>query len=278
MQTVPAFQLVPASPNDVVEIDALRAAIDWGPGGWFLGPLMAAGGRMVFARDTDGALLGMGGGAVFRPSGFIANMVVRPDIKRRGIGRGVFEHLIGWLKDQGIENIQLEATDEGRPLYEQYGFSVRWESVMGTLESVPTPGDERGIALADESAWRGIAALDRLSYGGDRAQFLRQLAASGGFDVFALTEAERVRAFGFRRPGRLGPVVADSPESAERLARALSSRAAVGDILSIGHPQHAAFWEALGMTIDRHDARMTMGAAPADRVEMIYGMVSAGAG
>lgn len=120
---------MPLTADDLPAIDALRDLIGWGPGSWFLEPMMATGGCVLGLKDERGQLTAMGGAAVFEQIGLINNMVVRPEMKRQGMGRTVFASLLAWLSHQGITKVQLEATEEGKPSYEQYRFRTRWESV-----------------------------------------------------------------------------------------------------------------------------------------------------
>jgi GNAT superfamily N-acetyltransferase len=265
--------------SDLPDIDDLREAIGWGAGRWFLEPMVSNGGCVPGIRTVDGELLAMGGTAVFEPFGFICNMVVKPGLKRQGMGRRLFEHLLAWLRQRGLESIQLEATDEGKPLYEQYGFATRWESVSASMQAPVQRGDESGIAPVLDTDWPAIAALDRVAYGGDRSAFLRLLAAGPHReDGLVLTANGRLEAFGFRYPGRIGPLVAANEPAAERLARALAARAPVGTYATVGHPMHTVFWERLGFEVHPFDVRMSVGPAVRDEPGMVYSMLNGGVG
>ena len=81
-----------------------------------------------------GRVVGAGGVSFFQvlptysnPSGqkaYIMNMYTDPAYRRRGIARSILEMLVQECKRHGITAISLEATDMGRPLYEQYGFTA----------------------------------------------------------------------------------------------------------------------------------------------------------
>ena len=84
---------------------------------------------LVFDGDT---WIGAGGVSFYRimptyhnPSGrraYLMNIYTRPDYRRRGIARHIVDLLVGEARQRGITGISLEATDMGRPLYEDYGF------------------------------------------------------------------------------------------------------------------------------------------------------------
>ncbi|MEO8539630.1 MAG: GNAT family N-acetyltransferase, partial [bacterium] len=119
--------------EELASIDSLRGSIGWGAGSWFLGAMVADGGVVLASLDDEREPVAMGGASNCGSFGFVCNMVVRPEMKRRGLGRTVFEGLMSWHREQSMATVQLEATEEGKPLYEQYGFSTRWESVSGSM-------------------------------------------------------------------------------------------------------------------------------------------------
>lgn len=53
---------------------------------------------------------------------YIMNMYTAPEYRRQGIAIHTLDLLIKDVKEQGVSQIALEATDMGRPLYEKYGF------------------------------------------------------------------------------------------------------------------------------------------------------------
>ncbi len=53
---------------------------------------------------------------------FIMNIYTNPDYRRKGIAYKVLDLLVKDAKERGVENIILDSTVMGRPLYEKYGF------------------------------------------------------------------------------------------------------------------------------------------------------------
>lgn len=67
------------------------------------------------------------------PSGkraHVMNVHVREDYQRQGIARQMLERLIAEAKERGVTEITLDATDEGRPLYEKCGFAASDECML----------------------------------------------------------------------------------------------------------------------------------------------------
>jgi GNAT superfamily N-acetyltransferase len=55
--------------------------------------------------------------------GYVMNMFTRPEWRRRGIARALLHAVLDFLREQGIAQVSLHATADGRPLYEQAGFA-----------------------------------------------------------------------------------------------------------------------------------------------------------
>lgn len=110
------------APPTAAELLGMRDAAGWS--GYSEKALARAAtvGRWVTARLDDGQLVGMGrsiGDGVMYAS--IWDMIVRPEFRRRGIGRRIFEELLRPLGGHSL--VALVATPAGLPLYKQYGFA-----------------------------------------------------------------------------------------------------------------------------------------------------------
>ena len=91
---------------------------------------------LVYDREN---FIGAGGVSFYQvmptyhnPSGkkaYIMNMYTAPEYRRQGIAFHTLDLLVKAVKEQGISQIALEATDMGRPLYQKYGF-VKMEDEM----------------------------------------------------------------------------------------------------------------------------------------------------
>ena len=97
--------------------------------------------------------------AILQPDGplaWIAMMLVDPAVRRRSIGSGLFEHVVGIAK---APSIGLDATGEGRLLYARYGFEPvceieRWHRGTGAWTTIP----ERNITCP----WRSGGASNQI--------------------------------------------------------------------------------------------------------------------
>ncbi|HEX3052035.1 MAG TPA: GNAT family N-acetyltransferase [Aggregatilineaceae bacterium] len=151
--------------------------------------------------------------------GWIGMMVVAPEHQRQGLGRQLIRAALDHLIDRGTERIMLDATEQGRPLYEQMGFRAlhkieRWEGKASTYMGARA---DRMRSQHLEAA----AALDCRLMGMVRPHILRRLFEE--FPNLAWIDIERGTVEGFllgRKMGAgyyLGPWMSNSAKSAEKL-------------------------------------------------------------
>jgi GNAT superfamily N-acetyltransferase len=177
----------------------------------------------------------------------VGMMLVAARYGRRGLGRGLMEHVIA---EAGDATVTLFATDLGRPLYEQLGFTPvrRSVSFVGAFR----PGPAGASAPARASAHAGAAGftraateadlpailtIDRAAFGADRGQIVSRLP--GFADRIAVLAGDphhgenphrglRGYAAAWRNTPSstvIGPLVAPDAEAAERLIVNLAARA-----------------------------------------------------
>lgn len=64
-------------------------------------------------------------GKPFNPKGlstYLMSLYVEPSYRRQGIARRLVERMVEWSRSQGITEVKLHASDQGRALYESMGF------------------------------------------------------------------------------------------------------------------------------------------------------------
>jgi GNAT superfamily N-acetyltransferase len=150
---------------------------------------------------------------------WIGMVLTRPEYRRQGLARRLMEEVIAIAERRGIHTLKLDATDDGRPLYESLGFVVekiveRWGRDGGDQPGaqqnpVTTKGHAPSLQLSDE-----LFSFDAEAFGVSRRGLLETLSASGKGNATA-------GGYVFSRHGRtaryLGPCVAGSELEAEHL-------------------------------------------------------------
>ena len=156
---------------------------------------------------------------------WVGMVLTRPEHRRKGFTRRLMEDAIARAEGDGIRTLKLDATEEGRPLYESLGFIVegeieRWgrdQSAPGSNErtlnadSLTIQRDQLGREMPNH-----LLELDVEAFGASRELVLRELSRSGG-DL-------STRGYVLSRPGRMarfiGPCVASSEDVARHLLAA----------------------------------------------------------
>jgi GNAT superfamily N-acetyltransferase len=180
-----------------------------------------------FAAVHDGAVIGSATTIRYETVAWISMLLVDPAWRGRGVGTALLERALDCLSD--CECIKLDATPEGRRLYQQHGF--RDEFRLWRMEGA-------GGGIVDPEV-RPIAALHpALSHG------------------WLLPNGDWVGT----RPGHLathiGPVIAESPENGARL---VSHAMTAGERFFLDVPEPAEWAEALGFRPRRELVRMWRG-------------------
>jgi hypothetical protein len=120
--------------------------------------------------------------------------------------------VVDWLRDGGADTLLLQATAQGRPVYEQLGFvaegAYRMWSVPPSRRLRRRDG-HRGVRPLRASDLDAVLALDRAVTGENRTLALRGAWASGGF---ALDDG-RLRGYHLHTPWGPGPTVAADPDA-----------------------------------------------------------------
>jgi GNAT superfamily N-acetyltransferase len=61
---------------------------------------------------------------------FVYNLYTEPPHRRRGVARLIMNAIHDWCRTNGIKSIALNASDEGRPIYEALGYRVSPNPMM----------------------------------------------------------------------------------------------------------------------------------------------------
>jgi RimJ/RimL family protein N-acetyltransferase len=146
---------------------------------------------------------------------WIGMVLTRPEYRRQGLAKRLMKYAIATAEQLGIGTLKLDATDQGRPLYESLGFTAettieRWGRDGSGLHPATTiQNHPRNAQLSP-----ALISLDAKAFGVERSAMLETLSRFGMCDASA-------SGYVLSRPGRsaryLGPCVANSGAEAERL-------------------------------------------------------------
>lgn len=151
-------------------------------------------------------------------------IIVSPAMQGRGLGRMLMDHL---LAANGGRSILLNSTEEGRRLYEAFGFrdigTVHQYQARIAADTTLTPpsGDDGQVRSARLDDMPTILRMDENAFGARRTKLITEFLRIGSAAV--IERNDTVRGFAICRPFGLGqaigPVVARSAEDARSLIR-----------------------------------------------------------
>jgi GNAT superfamily N-acetyltransferase len=142
--------------------------------------LQHVGRRYFHARVAfdAGRIAAVGQGIVTGAAGWLGNIIVRPDVRHRGLGTRITRELIDILRVEGCSTLLLIATALGEPVYQRLGFRRTAEYVflhVPRLTFAPTASVRRLQPPDVES----VLALDAWATDEARLDLLKPHVGSG---------------------------------------------------------------------------------------------------
>jgi N-acetylglutamate synthase-like GNAT family acetyltransferase len=200
---------------------------------------------------------------------WIGMVLTRISKRGRGFARRLLTQALAQADQMRIETVKLDATDQGRPLYEKMGFRFeqaveRWSRPASSNSSATT----RLVDALPAGNWR---RADRRAFGADRSELLERLSQRSQPSLFIGGSYLLTRSGHHTR--YLGPSVCDTPETARALvARALQAEPSQRwswDLLP-NNVAAATIARDLTFTPSRRLQRMVRGNELRAKEEMIY--------
>ena len=65
---------------------------------------------------------------------YIMNIYTLPEWRKKGIGKQVFHHILEAARERNYKRVLLHATEDGRPIYEKFGFKATSDEMELKLE------------------------------------------------------------------------------------------------------------------------------------------------
>lgn len=219
---------------------------------------------------------------------WIGMVLTRPEYRRQGLARRLMEDAISDAELDGIRTLKLDATDEGRPLYESLGFVVeetveRWgrDGEFGAAKAKAYV--DSGVSTDCSSDARisdDLFAKDEVAFGVSRKTLLEMLSKSGRINT---TSCGYVLSRSGRTARYLGPCVTTSETEAALLIATHLEGASKAHQEDVGSKSCSWYWDLLpansdavrcakelGFTRRRRLWRMRRGAMMDNNDAMVY--------
>jgi GNAT superfamily N-acetyltransferase len=264
MQVSPE-QLRLLNPTDLAEAVELSAAAGWNQTreDWSL--LMKLAPEGCFGIEADGRLISTTTVVCYGQSlAWIGMVLTNGAYRGRGFARRLLAEALGRADSMGMKTVKLDATDQGRPIYEKLGFRPE-----RAIERWTRGGSSASPRITNTKA-QYSRDLDRKAFGCDRSVLLEILSSRN-------RTFHRPNGFLFSREGRttayLGPCVASDRAAAQALITKLideSPQASWAWDLLPANRNAVAIASELGFVRQRRLTRMTRGQPLAVRDDLVY--------
>jgi GNAT superfamily N-acetyltransferase len=274
------LRLRDATAEDLPAIVELRESVGWSAHEWALrAAIKPPDARCLLVVDSEDQVVAVGSGIAFEKLGFVGNMIVAQDHRRRGIGSAVLDAVVGFLVQRGCSRLELFATPAGRPLYARHGFELTDPSAMVTVpRGAPLEGGA-DLLIEEADDVDELSSYDRPRFGGSRRSLLEMMGADPQRPLLVARAAGAIAGYLWLRPDgpRVGPFVADRPAVAAALLRAAFVHTPDAEALSLNLPMGNApgtrWLRDLGIELEPWDGRMGRGPKLPRRDDTIYANV-----
>jgi ribosomal protein S18 acetylase RimI-like enzyme len=216
--------------SDLPFADSLRALAGWNQTLAEWRRFLSMQPKGCFLAEWNGAAAGTATTASYGSDlAWIGMVLVHPEYRRCGIGRSLLLRCIEHLRASGIRCIKLDATPEGRPIYESLGFKAEWtlRRWEGDFFDLTAKAHNPLIRAWEDSDLPRFNVVDSHAFGTSRSELIRDLARQSCCALSYAARQDDLLGCGFLRPRAgalyLGPLSAASPEAGLALAEALTN-------------------------------------------------------
>jgi GNAT superfamily N-acetyltransferase len=208
--------------EDIPEAMRLKDLAGWNQTAADWERFLSAGPDGCFAAESDGRLVGTSTTIIYEGRfAWIGMVIVDPELRGQGIGTALLKRAIEYLDSLHIPCMKLDATPQGKILYEKFGFVSEYEIERWMLKRSRTGILPVDCGVGMIPAIEDVLRLDRQIFGADRSRLLRSLdQAMPDFTLVAGGRAG-IDGYAFGRRGsladHLGPWMARNEEAAAEL-------------------------------------------------------------
>jgi N-acetylglutamate synthase-like GNAT family acetyltransferase len=169
---------------------------------------------------------------------FLGAVIVRPDLRGKGVGQTMMEATLQYLASAGVRTVRLYAYLRAIPFYERLGFHREYEVVRwnGPAEV----GRIRGVRPLRRDDLPAVAGMDAPYFGANRLRLLDRLSEEFASTFLVAESRGRIRGFVVGNPSgdscEVGPWVVEprNERVAVDLLRSLIAAAGVSEIAFSG--------------------------------------------
>jgi GNAT superfamily N-acetyltransferase len=182
-----------------------------------------------FVAECDGRVAGTVTTIVYGSSlAWIGMVLVDPDFRGKGVGTALLHRALEFLDARRVPCIKLDATPQGKPLYERLGFQVEYQIERRVLRRTGSRQAAPSGEVEPVEDLSGVFALDREIFGADRSAVLQSVADAAPELVLRARQGGAIEGYALGRKGsradHLGPWIARSEGAARELLEGFLKR------------------------------------------------------
>jgi GNAT superfamily N-acetyltransferase len=180
-----------------------------------------------FGAIKDGRLVGTTTTTTYdNDLAWIGMVLVDPEYRRLGIATRLMRTVLDYLKGR-VETVKLDATPQGRPVYERLGFEV--ESLIERWSGMSKSATVIDETAKDVLALPALFELDCRAFNADRSKLIRALIEDESFPtVLAKAGDGTLSGYALARTGSnadyVGPIVSTNSKQVDELVDRVLSR------------------------------------------------------
>jgi len=185
-----------------------------------------------FVAEVEGKVRGTATTISFENKfAWIGMVLVDPEYRSRGIGTKLLQRTIEYLDHEKMPTMKLDATPQGKPLYEKLGFVTEYGIERWVLKKPPQADmqivDSKRELLSPVQL-ESIVGKDREVFGADRSPLLRSLYEEMPHYAMSVWSSGTLQGYTLGRKGsfadHLGPWMAEDSASARPLLHGFLAR------------------------------------------------------
>ena len=212
------FKLRAMTSEDIPQAMQLKDAAGWNQTTADWARFLSASPEGCFVAEYRGDVIGTSATIIYEGRfAWIGMVIVDKQYRGQGIGIALLERAIRFLDSQRVPTMKLDATPQGKPLYEKFGFISEYDIERWMLNRTVKENVLENVPISIED----VLLIDREVFGADRSGLLRSLAQEAPHLTLVDQQEGKITGYSFGRLGsradHMGPWVAHNEDAAERL-------------------------------------------------------------
>lgn len=211
--------------------------------------------------------------------GFIGFYIVKPEYRGKGYGLQIWNAGMHQLEGRVIG---LDGVIDQQDNYRKSGFSLAYRNLRYQACGDGTKQEDDGIVFLSKITFERIKNYDAPFFPADHAHFLKHWIGQPQSMALGILHDGKLSGYGVIRACeegfKIGPLIADTEEEAERLFVALKAQVPNGASIFLDtpavNPAAVELAERHGMTVSFETARMYLGQPPKFPTDRLFGVTS----